>query len=407
MTQQNDDHQIQHLKKSPDRGVQIVAILILTVPVIVGLGILSLTIDRLGVTTPAPTPFIYAGLDEDPHAIPATPTPLSALELAATAALPTPTSNAISIAEALPTINLSFNFAPTITPAIVALNPVTPAPTRAPFAFAESLIVYVCYINGIDEICLMNGDGSNQRQVTTSRMTSFYPSLSPDNHQIVFSMMDNNDFEIYVMNLDGSNLRQLTDDRVDNYAPDFSPDGSKIVYVTYDEDQDIYVMNSDGSGIVRLTDSGSEDLDPTWSPDGTQISFASTRSGTKELFVMNADGTDVRQITYGASIGGRNDWSHDGRFLTYYAGDTGDKNIYLVSTTCAMPDALPGCYVPPIRLTNGGNNKGPSFSPNGEWVVFAANHGTDNDIYMIRLDGTHLTQLTFNNYSEWQPRWQP
>ncbi len=402
---------VQRVRRGQDNRLQAVIALLLIVPVVFGLSMVGVAIRRYAVAPPPPTPFIFAGIDEDPHIVPPTPTPLPTLnsgEATRLAPIATPTNQPIPLTLALPTINAALMM-PTLTPAIVPVGTPDIRPARAELDMAQSPIVYVCYVGGFDEICVINADGSGQRQITDYRTTSFYPSLSPDGAQVAFaSLRDGSDFEIYVINIDGSGLRQLTDNSHDDYAPDFSPDGSRIVYVsTINGDQDIYVMSANGSGPVRITYDRREDLDPTWSPDGSQISFASTRSGTKELFVMNADGSGVRQITFHASIGGRNDWSPDGRFLTYYAGPQGDKNIYLVSAACAAPAAPPDCYVPPIRLTDGGNNKGPSFSPDGEWVAFAANRGSDNDIYVIRLDGTNLRRLTTSSFADWQPRWQP
>ena len=48
-------------------------------------------------------------------------------------------------------------------------------------------IVYTCYDGEFDQICLMNADGSQNRQLTFEKATSYYPSLSPDGEAIVFS----------------------------------------------------------------------------------------------------------------------------------------------------------------------------------------------------------------------------
>ena len=298
--------------------------------------------------------------------------------------------------------------APTATPGTAGSPFVTATPA---FSLATSTIAYVCYINGYDQICLMNGEGGDQQQITETRTTDFYPSLSPDGRSLLFSSLRNGrEFDIYLMDLESRNLLRLTYDMGDNYAPELSPDGTRIVFASTGGeggDQNIWVMNADGSSPTRLTFDPADDIDPTWSPDGRQIAFASNRNGTTELFVMNADGSNVRQLTFGVNIGGRSDWSPDGRFLTFYAGPKGDKNVYIMSAECAFAAAPSDCAAEPYPLTDGGNNKGPSFSPDGEWITFAANRGSDNEIYIIRIDGSDLRQLTFNTWADWQPRWGP
>ena len=39
----------------------------------------------------------------------------------------------------------------------------------------------------------------------------------------------------------------------------------------------------------------------------------------------------------------------------------------------------------------------PSWSPDGQWIVFSSNREGDWDIYMTRMDGSELYNLTVNN----------
>ncbi len=58
------------------------------------------------------------------------------------------------------------------------------------------------------------------------------------------------------------------------------------------------------------------------------------------------------------------------------------------------------------RLTYGGNNTAPGFSPDGQWIVFASSRDGDFDLYVMRPDGSDVRQLTFNvGVDDWQPRW--
>ncbi len=292
---------------------------------------------------------------------------------------------------------------PTFTPAFIAATP--------QLDFASSKIVFVCRIvDSDDEICLIKADGTGLQQLTFNTVTDWYPALSYDGQSIVYSTQRNGQFDIHVMDLNGLNDRQITRNLDENYAPSLSPDGSQIVFTSTfgpGPEQNVWVINSDGTNPRRLTFSEFDDIDPTWSPDGTQISFASNRNGTTELFVMYPDGSNVRQLTSGMNIGGRNDWSHDGKYLSFYAGPQADKDIWLIPADCAYTQL--GCIPEPVQLTDGGHNKGPSFSPDSQWVVYAsqADENRDNEVFMISIDGTEFFQLTFNSVPDWQPRWSP
>jgi TolB protein len=341
---------------------------------------------------PAPPPVVYVTATSDPS-LGIIPTPVLPAEFFEALTATAPPSPVAQPAE--PT-----NPFITATPGV---------PTAAGFSLANSTIAYVCFVENYDELCLMNGDGSNQRQITETSVTDFYPSLSVDGRLLAFSSIrDVRHFDVYLMDLQSGNILRVTRNMGDNYAPEISPDGTRIVFVsTRSGGQDVWVMNADGSNSTRLTFTDADDIDPTWSPDGQQIAFASNRNGLTDLYVMNADGSNVRQMTFDVNLGGRSDWSNDGRYFTFYAGGSGDKNIYILSAECALPGAQPGCAAEPIRLTDGGNNKGPSFSPDGQWITFAANYGGDNDVYIMRIDGSELQRLTSSPWADWQPRWGP
>ncbi len=300
----------------------------------------------------------------------------------------------------------------TLTPPIVATpapaSTFTPQPDRStptPWANPPSgHIVYVCFLEGFDNLCLMNGDGSGGVRLTTTTATDFYPSLSPDGEVLVFSTRRDGNFEIYAMEVDGRNPRRLTENQGSNFAPEISPDGAQIVFVSAQGgSQDVWVMEVEGSNPRQLT-TGGQNVDPTWSPDGQQIAFASKRGGTNELYVMavadplqGTDGSSVRQVTPGLDIGGRSDWSPDGRTLTFYAGPAGARNIFAID--------VEGNDL--RQLTNEGDNRGPAFSPDGQWIVFTGFRDGDNEIYVMRTDGSQLTPLTQNTTPDWQPRWGP
>ncbi|MEM7335212.1 MAG: LamG-like jellyroll fold domain-containing protein [Chloroflexota bacterium] len=49
----------------------------------------------------------------------------------------------------------------------------------------------------------------------------------------------------------------------------------------------------------------------------------------------------------------------------------------------------------------------PSWSPDGQWIVFSSNRSGQFEIYKMRWDGTDIVQLTFNNLETKEPSWTP
>ena len=63
----------------------------------------------------------------------------------------------------------------------------------------------------VDQIYIMNADGSQQQRVTSQLASDSAPTWSPNGKQIAFSSFKGETADIYVMNSDGTNIVQLTD----------------------------------------------------------------------------------------------------------------------------------------------------------------------------------------------------
>ena len=125
--------------------------------------------------------------------------------------------------------------------------------------------------------------------------------------------------QIFVMNIDGTEKKQLTSGTMSGSHIDCSPDGKKIVFIGAETTKrnDIYIMNSDGSQIKQITDDSYHELDPKWSPDGKSIVFSRHKDKRCRVFVMDADGKNQKQIT---ATGGNDDtpcWSPDGKLILF------------------------------------------------------------------------------------------
>jgi Tol biopolymer transport system component len=296
-----------------------------------------------------------------------------------------------------PTATQSPTLIPTLVPTLDGAGSPTLMPSFIPDFGGEAVpsgkLVFACYLNQIDQICIMNADGTGRKQLTNFPATAFYPSLSPDGQTVYFSSNQSGNFEIYSIDINGNGLQQLTNKIGSLYAPELSPDGERILFTN--NGNGLWVMNPDGSNPHAIT--SHDDIDPTWSADGSHIAFASNRQGQRQLFVANANGKKVDKVTNLKQMGGRSSWSPDGTKLAFYRGPEGDHDIYVIN--------IDGSGLK--KLTNGGDNLGPSWSPDGQWIAFTSFRDGNNEIYIVHPDGSHEIRLTNSPTSDWQPRWGP
>ena len=93
---------------------------------------------------------------------------------------PTQVDFSASPVVATPFLDISTpTLSPTIVPSLI--------PSPIPGTSLGGKIVFTCFIEQIDQICIVNADGTGRRQLTNLSATAFYASLSPDGQTIYFS----------------------------------------------------------------------------------------------------------------------------------------------------------------------------------------------------------------------------
>ena len=130
-------------------------------------------------------------------------------------------------------------------------------------------IAFRSYRTGLDELFIMNADGSNLRQVTTypeDDTTSLdweYHAGPPqwaDSTTLSYVSKKKNNYSIFTVDINTLEVSQITPDTTDrgNFTNEgwhsWSKDGNNLVFNSTDwkGNYDIYSMDKDGNGIERL-----------------------------------------------------------------------------------------------------------------------------------------------------------
>ena len=243
----------------------------------------------------------------------------------------------------------------------------------------DGKIIYGSTASGKEDVWLMNADGSDQKQLTTTAGANFEPTVSDDGRTVVYvSKAADAAQNLWKMNLDDGERAQLTSGGFD-LRPDISPDGRWVVYMSVIKDSPtLWKTPIDGGGApIQLSDKIA--AVPRVSPDGRFIAcFYRAQVETYSKFaVLPFEGGEPvkvfdRPSTTFVEAGIR--WTPDGRALTFVDNRDGVSNIWL--------QPLDGS--PAKQLTNFTSETIFRFawSPDGKMIV--AERGTETgDIVLI------------------------
>jgi Tol biopolymer transport system component len=255
---------------------------------------------------------------------------------------------------------------------------------------------------------------------SAKRLTDFgyNPAWSPDAKEIayaeqsaLFPIVRDGTGGLWVMNVATGEKRSITGGEKAPAQPHWSPSGKTIAYWSRSEGpgREIWTIPASGGQPVLVIGDGSMNWNPVWSTSGKRLYFLSDRGGSMNLWHVPIDEqtgkvlAQPQQVTTPSRYGAHLCISADGRSLAYVEV-INRVNLQRVEFD-PEKETVTG---PPIWITQGSRLATyPDLSPDGEWIVFDAQGEKQEDLYLIRHDGTDMRQLTDDIYRDRAPRWAP
>jgi Tol biopolymer transport system component len=273
-----------------------------------------------------------------------------------------------------------------------------PSPSLSPPTLPGGRLVYGQWIGDVGSLFTSNPDGTDITPLLPTG-TGEQPRWSPDGRHISI-VAENGDGLVFVglIDPDGSHYVQFDspDPTLNLGCFDWSPDGSRLACEGWDDTDlsrnGIYtVRSSDGGDLARVTTSpdGAHDIPTDYSPDGHQIVFIRGKPGDEAnstLMVVDVDGSGARALSDQNLRQGR--WSPDGKTILSGAGVEAEKLLLV---------PIDGGEIRTIEILSDDSPKTAffaSWSPDGEWIVFSGRTSNDVDLFIVRVDGTRLHQVT-------------
>ncbi|MGD0723138.1 MAG: Tol-Pal system beta propeller repeat protein TolB [Roseiarcus sp.] len=269
--------------------------------------------------------------------------------------------------------------------------------------FFDSHVVFVDETGPAEKrrkrLAIMDMDGGNVRYLTRGDDLVVTPRFSPSAQQIAYMSFGNADPKVSLLDIETGQHEAVGNFPGMTFSPRFSPDGQKIVMsLSAGATSSLYTMDLHTRQTTRLTDSGAIDTSPSYSPDGSQIVFESDRGGSQQIYVMAAGGGPAKRISFGEGRYSTPVWSPRGDQIAFTRQKGGNFGIGVM-----QPD---GAHE--LMLTDGFHNEGPTFSPNGLFVMFFRDPGgqSGSKIFMADIFGHAEFAVPTPSYAS-DPAWGP
>ncbi|HEX6625558.1 MAG TPA: protein kinase, partial [Pyrinomonadaceae bacterium] len=320
-------------------------------------------------------------------------------------------------------------------------------------------LIYASRAAGNWDIYWQRVGGTNAVNLTKdSAADDTQPAYSPDGDLIAFRS-ERAPKGIYVMEATSENVRRLSDF---GYDPSWSPDGKALVISSAQFLKPttrsllpgaLWVIDVATGARRRLTEGDA--VQPSWSPNGQRVAYWGVQpgGGQRDIWTMDAGGGEAVPVTNDEALDWNPVWSPDGKYLYFASNRGGSMNFWRVSIdertgrTAGEPEAVttPSAYSQHLSFSRdgkrmayvqksetrnlqrvafdpvGGKTAGapesvtqgamhvsaPDVSPDGEWLAYSSQGERQEDIFLIRKDGTARRQLTNDHFADRSPRWSP
>jgi Tol biopolymer transport system component len=318
--------------------------------------------------------------------------------------------------------------------------------------------IYASRASGNWDIYWQRVGGKNPVNLTKdSTADDTEPSYSPDGNHIAFRS-DREPQGIYVMEATSENVRRISDR---GHDPSWSPDGKELVVSRASSEpiarniipSELTVINV-ATGATRFLISG-DAVQPSWSPNGHRIAYWGLRpgGGQRDLWTIPAEGGEPVPIMNDQALDWSPSWSPDGNHLYFASDRSGSMNFWRVAIdektgqTAGDFEAVttPSGYSEHISFSadgqqvayvqraetqtlhriafEPGNAKttgspqpimqgteyvtNPDLSPDNEWLTYSSQGSQQEDVFVIKRDGSSQRQLTNDRFNDRSPRWSP
>ncbi len=207
---------------------------------------------------------------------------------------------------------------------------------------------------------------------------------------------------VWTIDSDGANVIPVTPSGM---SPQWVPSGRGLVYNVLDGVRNplMHVDLTTGAQRVLVVAPGTENFSPTVSPqDGRTVIFARVSENGTDLYSVPLEGGMPRRLTVGRGRASQQpSFSPDGQRIVFSSDRSGRNDVYISDADGTNVEALSAA-----TFGDRGVRNGPDWSPDGRLVAFSSLNDVSKQIMTISLKDQSIRAVATEGRND-DPSWAP
>ena len=243
------------------------------------------------------------------------------------------------------------------------------------------------------QLMVADWDGYGATEVYGSWKPILSPAWSPNGKQLAFVSFTDDGPIVQILDLERRKTEVVAGFKGVNAAPAWSPDGSKLAYSTSRHGSpDVYVYDLATKQHQRINTHWGIDTEPSWTPDGKALLHTSNRSGKAQVYRHDFATSELTRLTFEGDESSDASLDYDGkRMAVVHDGGA----IVVIDVKSGQLQ----------WITSSKFDESPSFSPNGDMLLYATEQNYQPVLMVASSDGRIKTPLEFVVGDVREPAW--
>lgn len=263
---------------------------------------------------------------------------------------------------------------------------------------AGTRLAYVAKAGKEYRLEVSDADGGGRQVALRSNEPIISPSWSPDGSKVAYVSFEAKKPVVYIQDLRTGARHVVANYKGNNSAPSWFPDGSRIaVALSKNGYTQVYTVSANGGSLKQVTHTNSICTEPQVTPDGQWIYFTSDQSGGPQIYKVSAAGGTPQRVTFSGSYNISPRVSPDGRHLAFISNRNGGFQLYLKDLGNGQE----------MRMSKTYRDESPSFSPNGQYIMYSTDSGRSGTLSVVSIDGSFRQKISMKATDVREPSWSP